>query len=265
MNVKDKMIVVTGAGSGIGRCMVRTFIGAGARHVVAADIDQSKAEQTAAEFGASPARVDVTQELEISSMIEDVEKEHGAIDLFCSNAGLAIGHSEQSPNSEWQLSWDVNVMSHVYAARHLLPRMIKRGGGYFLNTASAAGLLNQVGGAAYGVTKHAAVGFGEWLALTYRHLGIKVSMLCPQAVRTPMTISASEGGSGGVQAAAQNGMMEPEQVAECALQGLQEEQFLILPHPEVTSYMQRKTSDYDRWISGMNRLHLAMTEETKSN
>lgn len=264
MNVKDKTIVVTGAGSGIGRCMVQTFINAGARQVVATDIDESKAEQTAMQFGAIPARVDVTQEHEISSMIQDVEKEYGAINLFCSNAGLAIGHSEQAPNNEWQLSWDINVMSHVYAARHLLPRMIERGEGYFLNTVSAAGLLNQVGGAAYGVTKHAAIGFGEWLALTYRHLGIKVSVLCPQAVRTPMTISSSESGSGGVQAAAQNGMMEPEQVAECALQGLEEERFLILPHPEVTSYMQRKASDYDRWISGMNRLHLEMTKEANA-
>lgn len=150
-------------------------------------------------------------------------------------------------------------MAHVLVARHLVPRMIARGGGYFLNTASAAGLLNQVGGAAYGVTKHAAVGFGEWLALTYGHQGIKVSLLCPQAVRTPMTIaSAEENGGGGVGAASVDGMMEPEEVADCVVKGLAEQSFLILPHPEVASYMRRKTDDYDRWIKGMNHLHQAM-------
>ena len=164
----------------------------------------------------------------------------------------------------WQMSWEVNVMSHVYAARHLIPRMIERGGGYFLNTASAAGLLNQIGSAAYGVTKHAAVGFGEWLALTYAHQGIKVSMLCPQAVRTAMTASADESEDAARrsshQAAAADGMMEADQVADIVVEGLHQESFLILPHPEVETYMQRKKSDYDRWLKGMNRLHRSLNE-----
>ena len=146
-------------------------------------------------------------------------------------------------------------MSHVYAARHLVPKMVERGGGYFLNTVSAAGLLNQIGGAAYGTTKHAAIGFGEWLALSHAHEGIKVSLLCPQAVRTPMTA----GGGSAVAAAAGDGMMEPEALAEIVVQGLRDESFLILSHDEVREYMRRKTSDYDRWIGGMNRLHRRLT------
>ena len=162
------------------------------------------------------------------------------------------------------MSWEVNVMSHVYAARHLIPRMIERGGGYFLDTASAAGLLNQIGSAAYGVTKHAAVGFGEWLALTYAHQGIKVSMLCPQAVRTGMTPSEDEAddapGASAARAAAADGMMEADEVADIVVEGLHQESFLILPHPEVETYMQRKATDSDRWLKGMNRLHRSLTE-----
>jgi NAD(P)-dependent dehydrogenase (short-subunit alcohol dehydrogenase family) len=195
--------------------------------------------------------VDVTREDDIVRLIETTEKDVGPIDLFCNNAGVIGGASEQSPNREWQFLWDVNVMSHVYSARHLVPTMIKRGGGYFLNTASAAGLLNQIGCAAYGTTKHAAVGFAEWLALTYAHQGIKVSLLCPQAVRTAMTANADDQGT---KAASTDGMMEPEQLAEIVVEHLQKETFLILTHSEVMGYMQRKTSDYDRWIAGMNRL-----------
>jgi len=177
-----------------------------------------------------------------------------------------MGMSEQSPDSEWLTSWNVNVMPHVYAARHLVPRMVARGGGYFLTTASAAGLLNQIAGAAYGVTKHAAVGFGEWLALTYAHKGIKVSMLCPQSVRTGMTASedAPEEAQAATQAAATDGMMEPEEVANIVVQGLEKEAFLIRPHPEVETYMQRKTADYDRRIKGMNRLHLSRQHDIKA-
>lgn len=162
------------------------------------------------------------------------------------------------------MSWEINVMSHVYAARHLVPRMIERGGGYFLNTASAAGLLNQVGNAAYGVTKHAAVGFAEWLSLTYAHQGIKVSVLCPQAVRTAMTAPAEDSEDAARQsslkAAAADGMMEADEVADIVIEGLHQESFLILPHPEVETYMQRKTNDYDRWLKGMNRLHRSLNE-----
>jgi NAD(P)-dependent dehydrogenase (short-subunit alcohol dehydrogenase family) len=202
---------------------------------------------------------DVAKEVDVIRIIEDTEKNIGPIDLYCNNAGVAAGVSEQSPNAEWQFIWDVNVMSHVYSARHLVPRMIQRGGGYFLNTASAAGLLNQIGGAAYGTTKHAAVGFAEWLALTYRHQGIKVSMLCPQAVRTAMTANTQDQGT---MAASGDGMMEPDQLADIVVEHLSRDAFLILTHEEVKVYMQRKSSDYDRWIAGMNRLQQKLSGAT---
>ena len=262
MNLRNKIAVVTGAGSGIGRALVDKFVSEGARAVVAVDIDASSAQQTADDNGCIAMTADVSRDEDIKRVIEDTEKNIGPIDLFCSNAGVGMGLDEQSPNREWQMSWDINVMSHVYAARHLVPRMTERGGGYFLNTASAAGLLNQIGAAAYGVSKHAAVGFGEWLALTYVHQGIKVSMLCPQAVRTGMTPSEEDGddtpGASAAKAAASDGLMEPEELADIVIEGLEQESFLILTHPEVETYMQRKTADYDRWIKGMNRLQLSL-------
>ncbi len=250
MEVRDKIIVVTGAASGIGQALARRFAAEGARAVVSVDRDTKGAEATAGEVGGIALTVDVSVEADVANVIEATEARVGAIDLFCSNAGIGMGMDLEAPNEEWQLSWDVNVMAHVYAARHLVPRMIERGGGYFLNTASAAGLLNQIGGAAYGVSKHAAVGFGEWLALTHQHQGIRVSMLCPQAVRTPMVSD-----SAATAAAAGDGLMEPERLADFVIEGLADERFLILPHPEVLEYMRRKTADYDRWIGGMNRLH----------
>jgi len=250
MEVRDKIIVVTGAASGIGQALARRFAAEGARAVVSVDRDTKGAEATAGEVGGIALTADVSVEADVANVIEATEARVGAIDLFCSNAGIGMGMDLEAPNEEWQLSWDVNVMAHVYAARHLVPRMIERGGGYFLNTASAAGLLNQIGGAAYGVSKHAAVGFGEWLALTHQHQGIRVSMLCPQAVRTAMT-----GDSAATAAAAGDGMMEPDHLADFVIEGLADERFLILPHPEVLEYMRGKTADYDRWIGGMNRLH----------
>jgi NAD(P)-dependent dehydrogenase (short-subunit alcohol dehydrogenase family) len=257
MQLEGKIVVVTGAGSGIGKALVKKFISEGAKAVVAVDINAETSLQTASELGCHAMSADVAKEDDIIRIIEDTEKEIGPIDLFCNNAGIAIGESEQSSNKEWQAIWEINVMSHVYAARHLVPRMIKRGGGYFLNTASAAGLLNQIGGAAYGTSKHAAVGFGEWLAMTYAHQGIKVSLLCPQAVRTAMTANAEDQGT---KAAAGDGMMEPDQLADIVVEHLERDAFLILTHPEVKTYMERKSSDYDRWISGMNRLQQTLAE-----
>jgi NAD(P)-dependent dehydrogenase (short-subunit alcohol dehydrogenase family) len=256
MDPANKNIVVTGAGSGIGRALVNAFSLAGARTVVGVDINAETATRTAEELGCIAMTADVAREEDVQRVIDETETNIGPIDLFCSNAGVAAGISEQSPNAEWQFCWDVNVMSHVYAARHLVPRMIERGGGHLLNTASAAGLLNQLGGAAYGVTKHAAVGFAEWLAMTYAHRGIRVSVLCPQAVRTAMTANADETGT---QAAATDGMMEPDALAEIVLEHLRRDAFLILTHEEVREYMQRKTADYDRWIGGMNRLYQRLT------
>ena len=262
MDLVDKVIVVTGAGSGIGRELVTRFVREGAKSVIAVDINAENAKETADACGCEAMAADVSKEEDIERVIVDTENQFGPIDLFCSNAGLALAPNEQSATAEWQTSWEVNVMAHVYAARYLIPRMVARGSGYFLNTASAAGLLNQVGGAAYGVTKHAAVGFGEWLALTYGHQGIKVSLLCPQAVRTAMTtLGDDEMSSEGVAAAAADGILEVAQVADCVVEGLASESFLILPHPEVREYIQRKTADYDRWIRGMNRLHRTLTTE----
>ena len=259
MEVRDKVIVVTGGAGGIGKAMAERFKAAGARHLVIADVEQSGAKSVAHALQGTAIQTDVSRESEVQQLIETTESEIGPIDLFCSNAGISIAESLISPNEEWRLIWDINVMSHVYAARHLIPRMLERGGGYLLNTCSAAGLLNQVGGAAYGVTKHAAVGLGEWMALTYGHRGIVVSLLCPQAVRTAMTTGDAEGNAA-VGAAAVDGMLEPDAVAECVLQGLRDERFLILPHPRVAEYMQRKTADYDRWIKGMNRLHQSLLQ-----
>jgi NAD(P)-dependent dehydrogenase (short-subunit alcohol dehydrogenase family) len=257
MQPADRVIVVTGGGSGIGKALVKRFIDEGARAVVAVDVDEQAARATAKDTGCTAMVADVSQESDVKRVITDTEATFGPIDLFCSNAGVALGASADSLNSEWETSWGVNVMAHVYASRHLLPQMRKRRSGYFLITASAAGLLNQIGGAAYGTTKHAAIGFAEWLALTYAHEGIKVSVLCPQAVRTPMVTADMQNES--ARAALADGMIEPENVADSVIQGLGEESFLILPHKEVIEYMRRKTADYDRWISGMNRMMLKLS------
>lgn len=258
MDVKDKVVVVTGAASGIGRALVKRFYEAGAKHIVSADLNLAGAEETVSLFGGTAMACDVAKEADIKAVIETTESQIGPIDLFCSNAGVGAASTLDAPNDEWTFIWDINVMAHVYAARHLVPRMVERGGGYFLNTASAAGLLNQVGSAGYGVTKHAAVGFAEWLALTYKHKGIGVSVLCPQAVRTAMTSNDSAS----TQAAAGDGMMEPEELADVVVRDLAENKFCILPHEEVLGYMQNKTNNYDRWIGGMNKLHRMLTGES---
>ena len=255
MELNDKIIVITGAGSGIGRALAIRFKAEGAKQIVAVDINGENAQATADMIGGVAMTADVSNEDDIVRVIEATETEIGPIDLFCSNAGVGMGPDLNSPNSQWQMSWDINLMSHLYAARHLVPRMVARGGGYFLNTASAAGLLNQIGLAAYGVTKHAAIGFGEWLAIHHKHQGIKVSMLCPQAVRTAMTESDNDATA----AASNDGMIEPEALAETVVEELRNEAFLILPHPMVLEDMRNKTSNYDRWIGGMNKLMRKIT------
>ena len=251
MNLQNKIVVVTGAGSGIGRALVVRFKAEGAKHVVSVDINPESAEQTADLIGDRSFEVDVSNESDVARLIKMTEEQVGPIDLFCSNAGIGLGKDLHSAtNEDWQKSWDINVMSHVYAARHLVPRMIERGGGYFLNTASAAGVLNQIGSATYGVTKHAAVGFGEWLAIHHKHEGIKVSMLCPQAVRTAMYRQGTDSSA----AAGVDGVMEPEELADVVVRELEKESFMILPHPIVLEYMRNKTSNYDRWIGGMHKL-----------
>ena len=249
MELKDKIVVVTGAASGIGRALAIRFAAEGAKSVICADLNLVGAQETAQEINGVALEVNVGREEDIASMIDKVENEIGPIDLFFSNAGiLAIGGVEVA-NEEWQRIWDVNVMSHVWAARHMIPRMVARGGGYLLSTASAAGLLNQVGSAPYGVTKHAAVGLAEWLAMTHGDDGIKVSVLCPQAVRSEMTLGHEEG------VAAMDGMLEPEVVADACVETIRNETFLVLPHPEVLTYMRNKTENYDKWIGGMRKLN----------
>lgn len=255
MELRDKIVVITGAGSGIGRALAVRFKAEGAKCIVAVDVDTQSAQATAELVSGVAMTADVAVEADVQRAIERTESEIGPIDLFCSNAGIGLGECLNSANHEWQISWDVNVMAHVYASRHLVPRMVARGGGYFLNTASAAGLLNQIGGAAYGVTKHAAVGFGEWLAIHHKHQGIKVSMLCPQAVRTPMIENENDSSA----AAMSNSVIEPEELAESVIGGLREETFMILPHPIVLEYMRNKTSNYDRWIGGMSKLMRSIT------
>jgi NAD(P)-dependent dehydrogenase (short-subunit alcohol dehydrogenase family) len=249
MQLKDKIIVITGAASGIGRAMAQRFAAEGAKLIVCADRDEDGAKATAAGIGGVAFKVDVAQEADIQALIETVEKDHGPIDLFCSNAGIGVGGGAEAANSDWQRIWDINVMAHVWAARHLVPRMAARGGGYLLNTASAAGLLSQIGSAPYAVTKHAAVGLAEWLSITHGDQGIKVSVLCPQAVRTAMTAGNPDG------VASIDGMMEPDYLAEVVVKSLDAEEFLILPHPEVLTYMRNKTADYGRWIGGMRKLN----------
>ncbi len=249
MDIKGKIVVVTGAGSGIGKALAVKFAEEGAAVVVAADLNLEGAEATAKLYGGPAARVDVSDELSLKALIDSVEADHGPIDLFCSNAGILTIGGPETPNEEWRKIIDINVMAHVWAARHLVPKMVERGGGYFLNTASAAGLLSQVGSMPYAVTKHAAVAVAEWIALTYGDQGIKVSVLCPQAVRSKMTEGHEEG------VAAMDGMLEPEPVAQACVDTIRAETFLVLPHPEVLQYMRNKTADYDRWIGGMRKLN----------
>ncbi|MEM7018023.1 MAG: SDR family oxidoreductase [Pseudomonadota bacterium] len=257
MDIKNRIAVVTGGASGIGRALCQRFAQDGAKAVVAVDLNLEGAQETATGIGdvATAMQANVGKEEDIQRVIEETEKNIGPIDIFCGNAGIGIGGGAEVPNDKWQLIWDVNVMAHIFAARHLIPKMLERGGGYFLNTASAAGLLNQIGSAPYGVTKHAAVSFAEWIAITYGDKGVGVSVLCPQAVRTGMT-AGTDGGVAGL-----DGMLEPEVVAAACLQAIEEEKFLVLPHPEVLEYMQRKTADYDRWIGGMQRLRRKISGE----
>ncbi|MBO6656237.1 MAG: SDR family oxidoreductase [Pseudomonadales bacterium] len=248
MDIKDKVIVITGAASGIGRAMARRFKAEGARQLVIADLNADGLQEVADEVDALAVPTNVSIEGEVNNLIATAEEEYGQIDLLCNNAGIGTGGGPETPNEDWQRIWDINVMAHVYAARAAIPAMLARGDGYIMNTASAAGLLTQVGSAPYAVTKHAAVSFAEWLSVTYGDRGLKVSVLCPQAVRTAMTADNPDG------VASIDGMMEPEALCDSVVETLKEEKFLVLPHPEVLTYIQRKAGDYDRWIKGMRRL-----------
>lgn len=249
MNLRDRVVIVTGGGSGIGAALARRFAREAPRALVLADLDLDAAQAVAGEIDAQAVRVDVADGESNNALIDATEDRYGPIDLFCANAGIGFAGDEQTPAERWDFMWQVNLMSHVHAARRLIPGWLARGEGYFLSTASAAGLLTNLKAAQYSVTKHAAVSFAEWLAITYGDQGIKVSCLCPMGVKTPLLDSADE-----FHALLDPLAIEPEQVADAVVEGLAEERFLILPHPEVAEFFRNKATDYDRWIGGMRKL-----------
>lgn len=250
MQLKNKVIVVTGGAHGIGEAMCRRFAVEGARGIVVADCDFMAAEDVARSIGGKAIEVNVGVEEDLNRLVQMTTSMFGAIDLFCSNAGVAVSGGVDALDADWQRLWDVNLMAHVWAARAVLPGMLARGQGYLLQTASAAGLLTQIGSAPYAVTKHAAVALAEWLAVTHADRGIKVSCLCPMGVNTRMLAETT----GGVGEMLRANAMTPEAVAEIVVEGLADERFLILPHPEVAEFFRHKAEDYERWLRGMRRL-----------
>lgn len=268
MELNDKVAVVTGGAHGIGRALGRALRQEGCR-VAVVDLDFEAAEKVADEIEGLALRVDVADEGQVVAAIERAEHELGPVDIFVSNAGVAFGDGPEgaaaAPAEHWQACLDVNLMAHVYAARAMIPRMKARGGGCLVNVASAAGLLSQIGEAAYTASKHAAVGFAESLAITHGDDGIQVVLVCPQAVATRLIgmdedseVQAGDTGFGGNDI---DGILSADYVADCILAGIQEERFLVLPHPQVRAYFQRKAEDHDRWVSGMRRFRQRLEGE----
>jgi NAD(P)-dependent dehydrogenase (short-subunit alcohol dehydrogenase family) len=249
VQLAQKVIVITGGGSGIGAAMARRFAREAPSAIVVADIDVAAAEAVAHQVNGLAMLADVSQADDNRKLIEVTEDRFGPIDLFCANAGIGSVGDEQSPEEDWDRMWGINVMSHVHAARDLVPMWKARGSGYFLATVSAAGLLTNLKAAQYSVTKHAALAFAEWLSVTYGDAGISVSALCPQFVNTPLLTGSEE-----FKALGGDHTLEPDDVAEAVVAGIAAEDFLILPHPEVQRYFQNKAMDYDRWLGGMRKL-----------
>ncbi|HEX2090065.1 MAG TPA: SDR family oxidoreductase [Actinomycetota bacterium] len=252
MRVADKVIVVTGGANGIGRALIERFHKEAPAGLVVADIDEDAGKEVAANTDALFVPTNVREESEIQKLVEETREAFGRIDVFCSNAGVLGAGGPEAPNEVWQRSWEINFNPHVYAARAVLPEMLERGEGYLLQTVSAAGLLSNPGAAPYTVTKHAALGFAEWLSITYGDRGIRVSCICPQTVRTNLTDGSQQMTEIMLGIAEP---LEPEQVADAVIQGMEKETFLILPHPEVAEYFRRKGDDYERWLRGMRRLN----------
>jgi NAD(P)-dependent dehydrogenase (short-subunit alcohol dehydrogenase family) len=249
VDIANQHVVVTGGANGIGRALCRRFAAEGARAVVVADMDGDGATAVADEIGGTAVRLDVSVEDEVAGLVETAISANGPIDLFCANAGIITSGGLDDSNEQWQRIWGVNVMAHVYAARALIPGWVARGEGYLLHTASAAGLLTGIGQLPYSVTKHGVVALAEWLSITYGDAGVKVSCLCPQGVRTNMLMAGGDDESNFLLP----GSVAPEEVADVVVQGLADERFLILPHPEVAEFFRRKADDYDRWLTGMRR------------
>jgi NAD(P)-dependent dehydrogenase (short-subunit alcohol dehydrogenase family) len=256
VDIEGRVAVVTGGASGIGRSLCHALAEAGAAGVVVADIDGAGAAKVAAEIGSSgrtalAVSADVSAESDVQALVAQAESAFGPVDLYFSNAGVIVAGGVEVADDAWSRTWAINVQSHVYAARALLPGMLARGHGYLVITASAAGLLTQLGSAPYAVTKHAAVAFAEWLSVTYGDRGIRVSCLCPMGVRTAMT-QGDELAHRVVRSA--GALLEPEEVSDIVVEAIDAERCLILPHPEVLTFFQRKAMDYDRWLAGMRRL-----------
>ena len=246
MEITNKVIVVTGGAGGIGLAIAKEFIKESPKIVILVDISFKN-------FNLKDEKIlcqecDVTNELSFQNLIDKINLDFGLIDIFCSNAGILSLGNEQTSNEDWSKNWNLHVMSHVFAAKKLLPDMLKRGSGYFVNTASAAGLLSHIDSITYSTTKHAAIGLAEWLAITYGKKGIGVSILCPQAVETAMTKGREK------EVSALDGMMKPEDVAKDVINAIKDEDFLISPHDEVVGYFQNKANNYSRWIGGMQKL-----------
>jgi NAD(P)-dependent dehydrogenase (short-subunit alcohol dehydrogenase family) len=248
MDLKGKIAVITGAASGIGRAAALRFAKEGAAGLVLADLNAEGLTPVAQEVNGLAVACDVSREADIQRLVGEAETKYGRIDVYFSNAGIVRRGGLEASDADWERNWRIHVMAHVWAARAVVEKMVARGGGYFLVTASAAGLLNIVESATYGVTKHGAVAFAEWLAIAYGRRGLRVSCLCPQAVITGMY--KGDGGSAGV-----DGALTAEQVADAVVKVMREERFLVLPHPTVLDYMRNKTADYDRWIGGMQKLY----------
>ena len=249
MELTNKVVVVTGAASGIGEAMARRFAAEAPSGLVLADLNLEAAQSVASDVGGIAIETDVSSASDNKHLIGTTEERFGPIDLFCANAGYGVAGDEQSDPDEWDRMWQVNLMSHVHAAKHLIPSWTARGEGYFLATASAAGLLTNLKAAQYSVTKHAAVAFAEWLSVAYGNAGVKVSCLCPQFVSTPLVDAMSE-----LEDLIGPSLIGPSVVADAVVEGLRAENFLILPHPEVGTFFQNKANDYDRWLGGMRKL-----------
>ena len=259
MDIEGKVVVVTGAGAGIGAALAEAAASRDSRAVIVADKNGENATKVAEKINGIPHEVDVSDENQIRNMVATIEHNHGPIDLFCSNAGFVTSAGLEDANERIQKMWEVHVMAHIYAARAVLPQMIANGGGYLLNTASAAGLLTQIGSLSYSITKSAAVSLAEWISITHYHQGIRVSVLCPQAVRTDILTNSPdnregddpEWEDGGV--ASSDGIIEPTDVAEVCMEAISEERFMILPHRQVQGYTEFNAENPEKWLSGMRK------------